>query len=225
MTEHKPGSNAEFLERHPNAEPDPDRANTAAYARKKIDDLIEIAKASGQDEVEVSLEKAADVQEQTEVAEYDTMEQGRRDLIENFARGLVELSSGKSATLIKEFDTIENSIVLEGMTKFLEYINAKPIAKFYTNKYSDHLTGMSLVLSNLRESLKECIVDTTEEAVEPAVAWTIYSTAYPDINLIVRNNKAEDWDDFTGCTELTLVTREVTDGLLQDTDSDTSDKT
>lgn len=224
MSEHTPDSNAEFLRRHPDAEPDPDRANTAAYARKKIEDLIEIAKANNQNEVEVSLEIAADAQEQTEVAEYDTMEQGRRDLIENFVRGLVELARGGRSTTIERFDSIKNPIVHESMTKFIKYIRAEPIANVYVNDNEFYKEGQSVkdILTSFAGSSF-----LAEKAVKPVQAWTIYSTAYPDINLVVGSKKSDKGglEDFTGHTELTLVTREVTDRLLQNTDSDRLDRT
>ena len=133
MNEHASDSNAEYLSQHPNAETDPDRANTAAYARKKIEDLIEIAKANGQDDVEGYLKKAADEKESAEVSVYDYIQDKIKDATQQITENLINAVNGQGVDVVK----IENvDTTVDPEKRFRNQENAEEILQEVLEKFS-----------------------------------------------------------------------------------------
>lgn len=133
MNEHASDSNAEYLSQHPNAETDPDRANTAAYARKKIEDLIEIAKANGQDDVEGYLKKAADEKELTEVSVYDYIQEKIKDTSQQITEKLINAVNGQGADVV-EIESVNTDVDPE--KRFRNQENAEEILQEVLEKFS-----------------------------------------------------------------------------------------
>lgn len=133
MNEHASDSNTEYLKRHPDAETDPDRANTAAYARKKIEDLIEIAKANGQDDVEGYLKKAADEKELAEVSVYDYIQEKIKDTTQQITENLVNAVNDQAIDVVK-IESVNTTIDPE--RKFRNQENAEEILKGVLEKFS-----------------------------------------------------------------------------------------
>lgn len=133
MNEHTSDSNAEYLKHHPDAETDPDRANTAAYARKKIDDLIEIAKANGQGDVEGYLKKAADEKELAEVSVYDYIQEKVKDTTQQITENLVSAVNGQDVDVVK-IESVNTTIDPE--RRFHNQENAEEILKGVLEKFS-----------------------------------------------------------------------------------------
>lgn len=133
MSEHTSDPNADYLNRHPDAEPDPDRANTAAYARKNIEDLIEIAKANGQNDVEGYLKKAADEKESTEVSVYDYIQEKIKDTTRQTTENLVKVADGQRVDAVK-IESMDTTVDPE--RKFRNQENAEEILKGVLEKFS-----------------------------------------------------------------------------------------
>ncbi len=133
MNEHASDSNTEYLKRHPDAETDPDRANTAAYARKKIEDLIEIARANGQDDVEGYLKKAADEKESAEVSVYDYIQEKIKDATQQITENLINATNGQKVDVVQIEDV---NTTIDPERKFRNQENAEEILQGVLEKFS-----------------------------------------------------------------------------------------
>lgn len=158
MSEHISDPNTEYLSRHPNAETNPDRANAAAYSRKKIDDLIAIAQSSGAHEMESLLLKKADEYENTAVAEYDLVGNAEKEIMDRLSDAVVALTTGevKEVSIYRNEDrlpSIEDLKHEEGMEaanrvariikdRILDIMKARKIISFNTSDAGSHREGL-----------------------------------------------------------------------------------